>query len=69
MTDVRANDQTSTFFRDRALIGYVPADAFASPDERLAPWTSTVAVSAQRPQGRRPTEAAAVPNEATDPTP
>ena len=34
VTDVRTNDQTVAFFRDRALVGYVPAIAFASPDEQ-----------------------------------
>jgi hypothetical protein len=34
VTDVRTNDQTAAFFRDRALVGYVPAIAFASPEEQ-----------------------------------
>jgi hypothetical protein len=31
ITSVRSNSQTVAFFRDRLLMGYVPASAFASP--------------------------------------
>ncbi len=34
LTDVRANDKTIAFGRDRVLVAYVPTTAFASPAER-----------------------------------
>ena len=63
VTDVRANDQTVAFFRDRALVGYVPAIAFASPDEqarvvdfaRSRIMRASVAKAAESPEAADPT--------------
>lgn len=36
VTAVRSNETTVVFIRDRAVVGYIPASAFASNDERVA---------------------------------
>ena len=64
VTDVRTNDQTVAFFRDRALVGYVPAIAFASPDEQ-----ARVVDFARSRVTRASAAKAAESPEAADPTP
>jgi ABC-type multidrug transport system fused ATPase/permease subunit len=35
LTAVRANERTVVFLRERAMLGYIPASAFSSDEERL----------------------------------
>lgn len=35
LTSIRSNDKTVVFLRERAILGYIPASAFSSEDERI----------------------------------